>query len=71
MKNGICSICNENRKLTARGKIYNHGYKREIRYRKWTGYLSMTFIKAYYILTKPPCIGSGLYPTSLSDDKGL
>jgi len=57
MKTGLCPICHKSFKLTKFGKLYSHGYKRELKQKTWKGFI--TFIKSYYKIISPACKGSG------------
>jgi len=58
MKIGICQICQKEFKLTKDGSLHRHGYKQEIRQKTWHGIVSFT--KRFYVLTMPPCPGTGI-----------
>ena len=58
MKTGICPVCHLAFKITKTGKIYRHGYKQEIKIKRWKTFFGAG-MQRYYKLTQKPCRGSG------------
>jgi len=58
MKTGICPICQKVFKLTKSDKLWRHGYKQEMRIKKWENSFGI-IERRFYKLIKKPCVGTG------------